>query len=154
MVEPLKEKCKRHVDIVYSRGKESTCQHRRCRRVWFNPWVGKISWRRKWQPTLVFLPGKFYGQRSLVSYSPWGCKRVRHDLEMKQQSSSKAAHHDHHLSVSILLCNSFFLSVRRTRGLSSEEQNMTSVGKILLRLYDGKNLAFPLSALSYSFLDH
>ena len=89
-----------------------------------------------------------------MSYSPWGCKRVRHDLEMNQQSSSKAAHHDHHLSVSILLCNSFFLSVRRTRGLSSEEQNMTNVGMLLLRLYDGKKSGFSLSALSCSFLDH
>ena len=34
------------------------------------PLVRKISWRRKWQPTPVFLPGKFHGQRSLVSYSP------------------------------------------------------------------------------------
>ena len=40
----------------------------------FNPWVGKISWRRKWQPTPVFLPGKSHGQRNLVGYSPWGCK--------------------------------------------------------------------------------
>ena len=37
-------------------------------------WVGKISWRRKWQPTIVFLTGKFHGQMSLVGYSPWGCK--------------------------------------------------------------------------------
>ena len=36
-----------------------------------NPWVGKIPWRRKWQPTPVFLPGEFHGQRSLVGYSPW-----------------------------------------------------------------------------------
>ena len=34
----------------------------------------KIPWRRKWQPTPVFLPGKSHGQRSLVGYSPWGCK--------------------------------------------------------------------------------
>ena len=34
----------------------------------------KIPWRRKWQPTSVFLPGKSHGQRSLVGYSPWGCK--------------------------------------------------------------------------------
>ena len=34
----------------------------------------KFPWRRKWQPTPVFLPGKSYGQRSLVGYSPWGCK--------------------------------------------------------------------------------
>ena len=45
-----------------------------CRRPGFNPWVGKIPWRRKWQPTPVFLPGEFHGQRSLVGYSPWGHK--------------------------------------------------------------------------------
>ena len=42
----------------------------------FNPWVGKISWRRKRQPTPVFLPGKSHGQRSLVGYSPWGRKEL------------------------------------------------------------------------------
>ena len=40
----------------------------------FDPWVGNIPWRRKWQPTPVFLPGKSHGQRSLASYSPWGHK--------------------------------------------------------------------------------
>ena len=40
----------------------------------FDPWVGKIPWRRKWQPTLGFLPGKFHGQRSLADYSPRGRK--------------------------------------------------------------------------------
>ena len=40
----------------------------------FNPWVGKISWSRKWQPTPVLLPGKSHEQRSLVGYSPWGRK--------------------------------------------------------------------------------
>ena len=48
-------------------GKESTCQ---CMRWEFDAWVGKIIWRRKWLPTLGFLPGKSYGQRSLVGYSP------------------------------------------------------------------------------------
>ena len=42
---------------------------------WFDPWVGKILWRRKWQPALVFLPGKSHGQKNLVDYSPWGCKK-------------------------------------------------------------------------------
>ena len=37
---------------------------------------GPIPWRRKWQPTLVFLPGKFHRQRSLAGYSPWGCKEL------------------------------------------------------------------------------
>ena len=45
----------------------------------FGPWVGKTSWRRKWQPAiLVSLPGKFHRQKTLVGYSPWGC-RVGHD---------------------------------------------------------------------------
>ena len=51
-------------------GKESTCQCRRLRRHEFDPWVRKIPWRRKWQPSPVFLPGKSHGQRSLVGYSP------------------------------------------------------------------------------------
>ena len=55
-------------------GKESTCQCRRHRRRRFSPWVEKIPWSRKWQPTPVFLPGKLHGQRSLVGYSPWGRK--------------------------------------------------------------------------------
>ena len=37
-------------------------------------WVGKIPWRREWQPTPVFFPGETRGQRSLAGYSPWGCK--------------------------------------------------------------------------------
>ena len=40
----------------------------------FDPWVGKISWRREWLPTPEFLPGEFRGQRSLEGYSPWGHK--------------------------------------------------------------------------------
>ena len=40
----------------------------------FDPWVWKIPWRRAWQPTPVFLPGEFHGQRSLLGYSPWGRK--------------------------------------------------------------------------------
>ena len=53
-------------------GKESACN--RLRRHEFYPWVGKIPWNRKWQPTPVFLPAEFDGQRSLMGYSPWGHK--------------------------------------------------------------------------------
>ena len=59
-------------------GKEFACQCRRHKRFGFNPWFGKIPWRRQWQPTPVFLPGESHGQRSLVGYSPYGCE-VRHD---------------------------------------------------------------------------
>ena len=57
------------------RGKELAYQCRRLKRLSLNPWVRKIPWRRKRPPTPVFLPGKFHGQRSLVSMvSPWCCK--------------------------------------------------------------------------------
>ena len=47
-----------------------------CRRHGFDPWVGKIPWSRKWQPTQVFLPEESQGQRSLVGDSPWGHKEL------------------------------------------------------------------------------
>ena len=53
------------------RDKEPTWQ---CKRHGFDPWVGKILWRRKWQPTPIFFPEKSLGQRSLAGYSPYGCK--------------------------------------------------------------------------------
>ena len=46
-----------------SEDKESSLQ---CKRPEFDPWVGKMPWRREWQPTPEFLPGKFHGQRSLA----------------------------------------------------------------------------------------
>ena len=55
-------------------GKEPACQFRRHKRSGFDPWVEKTLWRRAWQTTAVFLPGKSHGQRSLAGYSPWGHK--------------------------------------------------------------------------------
>ena len=54
-------------------GKEPTCQ---CRR-WFNPWVGKIPWRRKWQPTPVSSPGKSHRQRRLAGYIQFRSDQIR-----------------------------------------------------------------------------
>ena len=65
-------------------GKQSAGQ---CWRRGFDPWVQ--GWRRKWQLTPVFLPGKSHGQ-SLEGYSLWRCKRVRQDLETKQQQATEA----------------------------------------------------------------
>ena len=56
------------------------------RRPRFDPWVGKIPWRRKWQPTAIFLLGKLHGQRSLAVCGPWGCK----ELDMTEQLSMHA----------------------------------------------------------------
>ena len=63
--------------------KEPTFQ---CRRHRFNPWVRKIPWRRKWQPTPIFLLGEFHGQRSLADYSPKGSK----ESDTTEQQSKQA----------------------------------------------------------------
>ena len=62
----------------------TACQCRRHKRHRFNPWVGKIPWRRAWQPTPVFLPGEFHGQRSLAGYSSWNHK----ESEMTERLST------------------------------------------------------------------
>ena len=51
----------------------------------FDPWVGKIPWRRKWQPIPIFLPGEFHRQRSLVGCSPWGHKESDRIEQLAQQ---------------------------------------------------------------------
>ena len=61
--------------------KKSACQWRRHKRGRFNPWVRKIPWRKKSQPTPVFLPGKFHGQRS-------GHKRIRHGWATEHTKTS------------------------------------------------------------------
>ena len=71
-----------------SDGRESTC-NTGLEETWvgpgFHPWVGKIPWRRAWQPTLVFLPGEFHGQRNLVGSSPWD----RKELDMTDRLSTQ-----------------------------------------------------------------
>ena len=69
-----------------------TCQLRRHKRHGFDPWVRKNPWRRKWQPTPIFLPGESHGERNLAGFSPCCC-RVRHDW-------SDLAHTDSSLIVS------------------------------------------------------
>ena len=69
-------------------GKESAWQ---CWKRRFNPWVGKIPWKGKWQPTPVFLPAKYHGQRSMVGSSPWGHKRVF----IKEQENTKSKSYMH-----------------------------------------------------------
>ena len=64
-------------------GKESSCLIQETQERWVHPWVRKISFSRKWHPTPVFLPGKSHRQRSLVGYSPWGCK----EWDMTEQQS-------------------------------------------------------------------
>ena len=55
-----------------SSGKEPACQCRKCSRSRFNSWIGKIFWRKKWQPTPLFLPGESQGWQSLAGCCLWG----------------------------------------------------------------------------------
>ena len=65
-------------------GKESACQCKRCKKCGFDLWVGNIP--RKWQPTPVFMLGKFHGQRNQVGYSPW---------DHKEWDMTKVTEHTH-----------------------------------------------------------
>ena len=67
-------------------GKEHTCRCRGHKRCWFDPCIRKVPWRRAWQFTPEFLPGKSHGQRSLAGYSP--SQRVEHDWSDLACSSS------------------------------------------------------------------
>ena len=84
--------------------KESACQCRTHRKCWFDPWVRKIPWRRKWQLTPVFLPGKSHRERNLVGYSPWGRKESdtseRLTLPLLLQASRK--HNKLFISITLL----------------------------------------------------
>ena len=87
------------------RGKEPTCRCRMHRRWGFSPWVGKISWRRKWQPTPAFLPEKSHGQRSLGGCSPWLC-RVGHARAAERARARAHTHtHTHTQSFSVILAS-------------------------------------------------
>ena len=86
-------------------GKELACQCRRRKRCRFDPWVGKIPWRRACPPTPVFLPGESHGQRGLADYSPWSHKK----LDM-----TEATQHT---------CKHFIL---RTASISDEKTEMSS----------------------------
>ena len=72
-------------------GEESACQCRRRRRCKFSPWIGKIPWSRKWQPTPIFLLWESHGQRNLAVYSPWG----RKDSDMTEWLSAHSHTHTH-----------------------------------------------------------
>ena len=84
-------------------GKEPACQCRRHKKHGFDPWVGKIPWSGKWQPTPIFLPRKSHGQRSLAGYGPHGCKKL---------DTTEATQHIWACMVLLLLLLSCFSRVR------------------------------------------
>ena len=93
-------------------------QSSRCRRLRFNPWVGKIPLRRKWQPTPVFLPEKSHGQRSLVGY---GVAKSRTQLSTYTHVMTAKKENESHLARESLLVP-LFITVKSTtrKGLLSK----------------------------------
>ena len=116
-----------HCSLRWHSGRQSACQCRRCKRLGFDPWAGKIPWSRKWQPTPGFLPGKSHGQRSLAGYSPWGCKRVRHNWAYTHTHNWDASYQPHILPLS-------FTGVR-------------------FASWSDSSLSLPWSPMSFSFVD-
>ena len=75
-------------------GREPACHCRRYKRRGFDPWVGKMFWRRKWQPTPVFLPGKIPWTEELGRLQSMGSPRVGHD-RMTEHERVRTHTHTH-----------------------------------------------------------
>ena len=131
-----------------SAGKESACM---CGRPEFNPWVGKVSWRRERLPTPVFWPVEFHGQRSMAGYSPWGCKESNTTEQLWLFGWIIAS-----ISWALTMCQTFVLGsislnlypdslYKWGNGGSGKINNLLSNLHILLRLTSsGWDLLFPL----------
>ena len=118
----------------------------------FNPWVGKIPWTRKWQPTLVLLPGESHGQWILAVYSPWGHKRVRHNLVTKQRYSLfKLSFPWHMTHVRGILRDGGKVSFKDLIILSIQSLEKTFFWVIFFHFLCGPSLKPLLNLLWYSF---
>ena len=109
--------------------KELTCQCRKHKRLGFDLWVGKIPWRRAWQPTQVFLPRESHGQRSLVGYSPWG----HNWLDTTEATSHLCTEQVEYLFISVQALSIVWL-LERLPTLMSIESVMPSNHTILCHL--------------------
>ena len=118
--------------------KESACQCRRCR---FDPWVGMIPWRRKWQLTPVFLPGKYHGERSLAGSSPWGCKESDTTEQLNNNNNSALKQTNKQNSCSCI-CNMNCLNVHHRMKLQPDPNKRR--GGISALAFDKSRFEFAL----------
>ena len=118
-----------------------------CRRRKFDLWVRKIPWRRKWQPTPVFLPGESYGQRTLVGYSPWG-HQVGHNWtrEHSMPHSSKLTAKTHNF----VQTHSWLQSDVRKYSLQGKWTWMLNTNFILIYLVSFSSSHWPFFLFSIS----
>ena len=111
-----------------------------CRKCRFSPWVGKVPWRKKCQPTPVFLPGKSHGQRTGWLYSPWGRRSIKHDLVNDLPP---------YVMKGFLIQNKNQSKARSPRGRTISHQIMISCSNPNLQIYhrsENDNATFPISA--------
>ena len=107
-------------------GKESACQWGR----WgFSPWIGKIPWRGKWQPTPLFLPGKSHGQRSLAGYSPWGGKEL---------DTTEATEHAKLLNNSLLFLDGKHSATGRETSYLPESHQVKKIASFLVNINESE----------------
>ena len=112
--------------LTWLSGKESTYQ---CGRVSFNLWVRKIPWSKKWQPTPVFLPGKFHGQRSLADWSPWG----RNYSDMTEKLST--IFYNSAIILSEWVLNQLSYRKNRARLLWASSYHILSIDQYIISFY-------------------
>ena len=85
-------------------GKESACQ---CRRRGFNPWLGKIPQRRKWQPTPVFLSGEFHGKRNLSGLQSMGLQKSPTQLSISAAAATVSIREEISFNISVKFSRSY-----------------------------------------------
>ena len=111
----------------------------------FDPWVRKIPWSRKWQPTPVFLPRESHRQRSMASWSPWGCKELDKTERLTLSLSLFSA-------CTIQLCALNQVQVaRKFQNPSQTQEAMTVVSWIMVYLSIYLFCLQFLSLMSFSF---
>ena len=118
-------------------GKKSICQCKRHKRLGFEPWVGKLLWRRKWQLTAVFLPGKCHAQRSLMGCSPWGHK----ESEMTEHTHTHTR--DDHETIE----HNFFLSSPKYDAINNQRSQ-----KIMLEFWLYLSVNYELTSATYTLI--
>ena len=103
-------------------------------------WIGKIPWRREWQPIPVFLPGESHGQRSLVGYSPWGRKVSDASEQLTTPGWFILLHsRNHHNIVKQLYSNKNEFKKKRKEDLNIGSRKREREKKIILLFFPGQN---------------
>ena len=100
--------------------------------------TGSIPWRRKWQPTPVFLHVKSHGQRSLTGYSPRGCQRVRHELVTKQQQELAWCDHTTHSLKNCIGCMTLQLFRACLNGITRGIESLNTLVSLLKKKMQSK----------------